>query len=1479
MKPMGLLALALTTTALSTPVLAAGGPALPTGGKVAAGSAVIGAASGGALTVSQSSGKAIIDWGSFSIGQGGKVAFNNGSGATLNRVTGTSLSSLDGLLSGTGSVYLINPNGVIVGRSGVVSTGGTFVASTLDVANADFLAGGPLSFTGASNAAVVNYGKVGSLGGDVALVAAKVDNAGSISAPQGDAGLIAGYKVVLRDGSLDDGRFSVLLGGSSTSVVNSGLIASAVAELRAEGGNVYALAGDTAGVIRASGVVAGGGHVWLVADGGTLDVAGAIEAQGLGGTAGAVETSGSTVELGQARIDAHGGVWLVDPADLTIDATAATTIDNALNAGTSVVEETTATGTSGAGTLNAGGSGDIIVAAPLSWNTTAGLTLSAYRNVDVDAAITVTGGGALNLITDNSGAGNGGTLAFNGAAIQFTGGTPLAPAGALTIGVGTAAPTSYTLVGSLASLAIDVAVNNAAAYALATSVDGSNGGVGYATSPLASTVAVPFAGVIEGLGNSVANLTITDDASGFVGLVAQNAGTVRDIVLTGGAVTGAGAVGALVGYNQVGGLVSGSTSTTAVSAQANAASLVSVGGLVGSNDGTVQASSASGTVTDTDTAVATTAGAGGLVGTNTGAVTGSAASGAVASATDPDTGGLIGTASSGVISGDVATGAVSGTVQAGGLVGVSAAPISSSSAAGAVQGSEFVGGLVGAIIANVSASSATGNVTGSGANVGGLIGLAGVIFTKNSSISPGGTSQSFSQGVSGASAVEASFATGNVVGQTFVGGLIGFTSPASPSLNVSVDQSYATGAVQAVLNPSVSGSGSGAGGLIGAMGGGVVTNSYATGAVSGDANIGGLAGEEGIGIIVNPDGSATITPSSITGSYATGSVTATGDFVGGLVGALFGQTITDSYAKGNVQGGDYVGGLVGGAEFQNTQYGQSFTPSIVGTGFETTYATGNVTGLDNGEGEADIIGGLVGENEGLITNAAYLNYQNKNATGVSGRYYVGGLVGLNDAFGEPTNADTISQGFAVGAVSGSFYVGGIVGDNFGSVSTSSTESSVSGQGMVGGVVGTNEVGSSLSQVESNSTTITGSSYVGGIAGDNFGSITNAVYYGTVSGGGGTGGVVGINEAGATIDGAVLGTFSETVMVTGTGDNVGGVAGANFGAIGGATPVMIDANVTGQNNVGGLVGYNSGSVNGSQNYEYSQIPCCRDTISGVNYVGGLIGVNWGTVVGTSAAAVNGAEYVGGLVGWNTSYGTVSGGVATGASTGTGDYVGGLAGVNEGSVFSSAASGSVLGAGLVGGLVGLNRGSIGSSTASGAVSGSLYLGGLVGWNDTGATVTTSYATGKVTGIAGGQEAGTNNDYVGGLVGVNFGSIADSYATGAVSGVQVVGGLVGTNMPGGASVTTSYATGAVSASGGAVGTTFGVQAGEVSYVYGFPSLSGQPVENGYTNAGSTGGGTDLTAAQEDGSAAYAGFDFTNTWQANSAGPPTLKPQAVNQ
>ncbi len=63
------------------------GQVLPAGGQFIASS---GSISGGSksLTINQTSTRGVIDWKSFSIGNGGKVTFDNRSGATRNRVTG-----------------------------------------------------------------------------------------------------------------------------------------------------------------------------------------------------------------------------------------------------------------------------------------------------------------------------------------------------------------------------------------------------------------------------------------------------------------------------------------------------------------------------------------------------------------------------------------------------------------------------------------------------------------------------------------------------------------------------------------------------------------------------------------------------------------------------------------------------------------------------------------------------------------------------------------------------------------------------------------------------------------------------------------------------------------------------------------------------------------------------------------------------------------------------------------------------------------------------------------------------------------------------------------------------------------------------------------------------------------------------------------------------------------------------------------------
>ena len=147
------------------------------------------------LTVTQSTTRGIIDWSGFSIGKGNAVQINNGAGATLNRVTGLSPSTIAGSLTSTGSTYLINENGVVVMPTGKVVTGGSFVVSTRDTGNDTFMQGGNLQFAGTSSGVVTNQGSITSNTGDVVLIGKSVSNSGRISAPKGTAGLIAGDDV------------------------------------------------------------------------------------------------------------------------------------------------------------------------------------------------------------------------------------------------------------------------------------------------------------------------------------------------------------------------------------------------------------------------------------------------------------------------------------------------------------------------------------------------------------------------------------------------------------------------------------------------------------------------------------------------------------------------------------------------------------------------------------------------------------------------------------------------------------------------------------------------------------------------------------------------------------------------------------------------------------------------------------------------------------------------------------------------------------------------------------------------------------------------------------------------------------------------------------------------------------------------------------------------------------------------------------
>src|SRR5262249_4768207 len=149
-----------------------------------------------AMSIDQASARGVIDWNTFSIADGREVRINNADGATLNRVLAGQVSQIEGQLSATGSVYLMNPHGVIVGPGGRVVTGGDFVATTRNVDANAFMAGGAVAVRGDSPGDIANHGSIVSRNGNVVLIARSVSNDGTISAARG-ATLAAADEVLL----------------------------------------------------------------------------------------------------------------------------------------------------------------------------------------------------------------------------------------------------------------------------------------------------------------------------------------------------------------------------------------------------------------------------------------------------------------------------------------------------------------------------------------------------------------------------------------------------------------------------------------------------------------------------------------------------------------------------------------------------------------------------------------------------------------------------------------------------------------------------------------------------------------------------------------------------------------------------------------------------------------------------------------------------------------------------------------------------------------------------------------------------------------------------------------------------------------------------------------------------------------------------------------------------------------------------------
>ena len=217
--------------------------ALPTGAQVSAGSASVSSA-GAAMTITQASDRAAINWQSFNIGQNASVtvAQPSSSSVLLNRIGGDTPSQILGRLSANGQIVLVNPNGITFGKDGSVSASG-LTASTLGISDADFMAGNMKFSRNGASGAIVNQGELRAApGGYVALLGAVVSNEGKISTPQGNTYLAAAEAVKMP--VTGSGRIKLELSPSAmaAAVSNSGTIVT-------EGGQVFMQASAAAGVM------------------------------------------------------------------------------------------------------------------------------------------------------------------------------------------------------------------------------------------------------------------------------------------------------------------------------------------------------------------------------------------------------------------------------------------------------------------------------------------------------------------------------------------------------------------------------------------------------------------------------------------------------------------------------------------------------------------------------------------------------------------------------------------------------------------------------------------------------------------------------------------------------------------------------------------------------------------------------------------------------------------------------------------------------------------------------------------------------------------------------------------------------------------------------------------------------------------------------------------------------------------------------
>lgn len=285
--------------------------ALPTGWDVVSGDVQF-QQNGNVLNITSNSSSAIVNYQSFNIGTGETVNFNltGSTSSILNNILGVGPSQIGGIINSNGQVFLVNAMGIDFTSSAQVNVGG-ILASTLPISNTDYLSGNYRFKVDPNQSAVGvirNAGRIETApGGYVSFNSQKIENSGSIIAPNGSVSLAVGDQITVHVGN--DLDIDVTVDQSLTkqlqdaAIENSGLVqANNVKFEAALKDAIMAAAVNNGGIVKATHTVVENGKIRIVANSedhqavvkntGTLDASG----QGVIADGGEISVEGDTVD-------------------------------------------------------------------------------------------------------------------------------------------------------------------------------------------------------------------------------------------------------------------------------------------------------------------------------------------------------------------------------------------------------------------------------------------------------------------------------------------------------------------------------------------------------------------------------------------------------------------------------------------------------------------------------------------------------------------------------------------------------------------------------------------------------------------------------------------------------------------------------------------------------------------------------------------------------------------------------------------------------------------------------------------------------------------------------------------------------------------------------------------------------------------------------------------------------------------------------